>query len=204
MHILFVADDDDKYGASHSMYQMIKELLRIDDKIKISVILTRRSAMKASYKALGCNVYPVSYQPFMYDRPEQKWKFPVKYILYGMLYYYGRMCGIRMLEKKLDVGQVDIIHSNSSREDFGGQLALKYHKPLIWHVREFGDLDYDVYSYRKDFIHFMSISAVRLIAISDAVRWHWIKKGIKEEKIKRIYNGVRGRTGQISYNGITL
>ena len=190
MHILFVADGDDKYGAPHSMYQMIEELLKIDNKIKISVVLTRRSAMKAPYEALGCNVYPVSYQSFMHSRPEQKWKFFAKYILYGMVYYYGRICGIRMFEKKLDIRQVDIIHSNSSREDFGAQLALKYHKPLIWHVREFGDLDYDVYSYRKDFIRLMNISAVKLIAISDAVRWHWIKKGINEEKIERIYNGV--------------
>lgn len=27
--------------------------------------------------------------------------------------------GIRVLEKKLDVNSVDIIHANSSREDFG-------------------------------------------------------------------------------------
>lgn len=32
---------------------------------------------------------------------------------------------------------IDIIHSNSLREDFSAELALKYNKPLIWHIREF-------------------------------------------------------------------
>lgn len=190
MHILFVADGDDKYGASHAMYQLVSRLLELDDTIKISVLLTRRSRMKAAYRDLGCDVYPVSYQPFWHGIPFQKWKLPVKYILYGSEYFYGRICGIRQLEKKLDVGQIDIIHSNSSREDIGAKLALKYNKPMIWHIREFGDLDFNGYSYRRDYIQLMNTAATELVAVSDAVCSHWIRKGIMAAKIKRIYDGA--------------
>ena len=193
MHILFVADGDNKYGASHALYLLIKRLLELDDTIKISVILTRRSQMKAAYRDLGCDVYPVSYQPFWHGLPFQKWKLPIKYILYGSEYFYGRICGIRQLEKKLDVGQIDIIHSNSSREDIGAKLALKYSKPMIWHIREFGDLDFNGYSYRRDYIWLMNTVATELLAVSDAVCNHWIGKGITAEKIKRIYDGVDER-----------
>lgn len=192
MHILFVSDGDDKYGAAHAMYRLVNNLLELDGTIKISVILPRRSRMKAAYRALGCDVYPVSYQPFWHGIPSQKWKLPIKYILYGAEYLYGRICGIRKLEKKLDVGQIDVIHSNSSREDIGAKLALKYDKPMIWHIREFGDPVFRGYSYRRDPIRLMNTAATELVAVSDAVRVHWIGKGITAAKIKRIYDGADG------------
>ena len=92
----------------------------------------------------------------------------------------------RMMEK----GHFDIIHSNSSREDFAQTLAEHYGIPLIWHIREFGDRDYECYSYRKNYVGYMNRTASRFIAISDAVRFHWISKGIDAKKIVTVYNGV--------------
>ena len=43
MHILFVADADSRYGASHSMFQMVTALGRIDPSMKRSVVLTMDS-----------------------------------------------------------------------------------------------------------------------------------------------------------------
>lgn len=190
MHILFVADGDDKYGAPHSLFQMVSELLKIDNAIRISVIVTKNSELAQSYSKLGCGVYRIPYSPFIVGMPTDKWKLLIRYPKRGLAYLFGRWYGVRLLEKQFDMNTVDIIHANSSREDFAAQLAQKYKKPLIWHIREFGDLDYKCYSYRKDNIALMNRSAEKCIAISDAVRQHWIQKGIIPQKIVRIYNGV--------------
>lgn len=190
MHILFVADGDSKYGASTSMYQMVSELKNIDKEMKVSVVLTPESTMASKFQKIGCTVYQVPYSPYMQDIPYQKWKFPIKYMLYGLKYLYGILCAGEILSKKLDMSQIDLIHSNSSREDLSAELANKYSIPLIWHIREFGDSAYQCFSYRNDYINMMNHSATELIAISDAVRFRWIERGICTNKIKTIYNGV--------------
>lgn len=194
MHVLFVSDADSKYGASSSMKQMIKGILECCDDIEISVVLPLRidtnKELENYYRELGCNVYKIFYEPFYQNVPEQKWRFPIKYFLRGMEYLFGRWTGVFYLSKKMNINDVDIIHSNSSREDFGAMLALKYNKPLIWHIREFGDKDYKCFSYRRGYIGFMNEAAKKFITVSNAVRDHWIKKGVDERKIVRIYDGV--------------
>lgn len=190
MHILFVADADSRYGASHSMFQMVTALGRIDPSMKRSVVLTMDSSLAPAFEKQGCDVYRIRYYPYFQTAPQKRWKFPAKYMIRGTQYFWGRTYGLRELEKELDISSVDIIHSNSSREDLSALLAEKYDKPLLWHIREFGDRDYECYSYRKNYIDLMNRQATKMVAISDAVREHWIKKGIRPEKIIRIYNGV--------------
>ena len=145
---------------------------------------------KIENKLEEVNTFNIHYTPFYQGIPADKWKFPIKYIIRGIMYWYGRFRAVKEVEKQLDVSKIDLIHSNSSREDLGALLANKYNIPLIWHIREFGDRDYKCYSYRKKYIDYMNKSAWRFIAVSNAVREHWIKKGIYQDKIVCIYNGV--------------
>lgn len=190
MHILFIADGDNKYGAQNSLFQLVENLKKIDSDMEISIALTLHSDTEDKFEKIGCKVYKIPYMPFYHGIPDGKFKFVIKYIVRGMEYLLGRIVALRCLEKRLDVKKVDIIHSNSSREDFGALIAKKYKIPFIWHIREFGDLDYACYSYRKNYIQLMNETATEFIAISKAVCKHWIKKGIKKEKIVQIYNGV--------------
>lgn len=192
MHILFVADGDDKYGAPHSMKQLIEGLLKYCENIEISVVIPLRVDLLEYYRQLGCHTYKILYEPFYQGVPGQKWKMPIKYCIRGIEYLLGRGFATYCLRGKIDMSTVDIIHANSSREDFAAELALKYNKPLIWHIREFGDLDYKCFSFRKNYIGLMNKTAVEFIAVSDVVKEHWIKKGLSKEKIIRIYNGVKG------------
>lgn len=189
MNILFVGDGDTKYGASHSLCQMAIALNRYPD-LKISVILNQNSPLADQMRGEGVSVEIVDYLPFYQGIPNNKLKMPAKYVIRGAQYWYGRKMAIRNTKKFMTENHFDLIHSNSSREDMGAILANYYHIPLIWHIREFGDLDYPCYSYRRDYIQLMNRSAAKLIAVSDAVREHWIAKGIDPEKIVRIYNGV--------------
>lgn len=194
MHILFVADGDSKYGAPCSMKQLVRELLEYCNDVEISVVVPHRvdlnNELSNYYCQLGCHVYKIFYESFLQTISAQKWKFPIKYFIRGMEYLIGRWTAAFWLSKKINMNAVDIIHTNSSREDLGAILALKYHKPLIWHIREFGDKDYHRFSFRRDYISLMNKAAKEFIAVSDAVKEHWIKKGLDGEKTIRIYNGV--------------
>lgn len=190
MHILFTTDGDCKYGSVHALLTLIRELKKLDTEIIISVVLISRSNKKNDFAALGCKVYQLPYEPFCQGYPDNKMKLPVKYVIRGAQYLFGRIFALRMLERKLDLSSVDLIHSNSSREDFGAVIAEKYKKPLIWHIRESGDRDFRLYSYRHDLISFMNAHAAVFIAISDHIREHWIEKGLSEKKFIRIYDGI--------------
>lgn len=187
MHVLFISDGDGKYGASQSMKQLIGGLLEYCGDIEISVVLPARVRTAGYYRELGCRTYRVMYEPFCQSIMEEKWKMPFKFIIRGTEYLVGRCCGVPSLCRKMDMGTVDIIHSNSSREDLGSMLALKYNKPLVWHIREMGD---GCYSYRKGSIKLMNRAAAEFIAVSDAVKSHWAGKGLDGKRIHKIYDGV--------------
>lgn len=187
MHVLFIADGYNKYGAPKSMKQVIENLLRYCKDIEISVVLLYRSDSEEYYKELGCKTYKVFYGPYYQGIPGKRWKLPIKFLITGVEYFIGKGTSVYCLSKKLDMDSVDIIHANSSREDLGAALALKYHKPFVWHIREIG---LDCFSFRKDYIKLMNRAASELIAVSEATRKYWIEKGLEPHKVVCIYNGV--------------
>lgn len=191
MNILFTTGGDCKYGSPKSLQQMVEELKRIDSQIQIHIVLRKENKWAQYLQNLGCNVYIVPYFPFCDVFPRAKWKYPIKYVLYGARYLWGRIFALHKLERKLELSTIDLIHSNSSKDDFGAMLANKYQKPLVWHIREFGDLDFRYYSYRQNYIEYMNKSAAEFIMISQAVQRHWIKKGLDANKCIQIYNGVK-------------
>lgn len=190
MHILFIADGDSKYGSQQSMKQLIKELISEYEDIEISVVLPLRVNLADYYRQLGCRTYRILYDQFYQSITDYKWKMPAKFVIRGTQYLFGRCFAVHCLSKKIDMSTIDIIHSNSLREDFGAELALKYKKPFVWHLREFGDKDFKCFSFRRNYIELMNTTALKFITVSDAVKEHWIKKRLNREKVIRIYDGV--------------
>ncbi len=189
MNVIIVADGDIKYGASHSLIQLVKEL-KASYGINIKIVVPVHSTIKNQLKDMECDTICIHYAPFYQGLPSDKWKYPIKFIIRGVLYWHGRIRAVKEVERSVDLSKIDLIHSNSSREDLGALIAGKHNIPLVWHIREFGDRDYTCYSYRKNYIDFMNENANQFIAVSDAVKEHWVKKGIAPGKIDRIYNGI--------------
>lgn len=193
MHILFTTCGDCKYGTSRALLGLIKNLKKREPLCRISVVLSKwyqDRRFKEELEAIGCSVYAAPYMPFCQCVSSSGLRTLVKYPLMGLLYAYGGVFALGSLEKQLDLNTVDLIHINSSRVDFGGKIAEKYGKPLLWHIREFGDLDFRCYSYRPDYIQYMVRQAAVFVAVSDAVRKHWSRKGIPEDKIHLVYDGI--------------
>lgn len=94
------------------------------------------------------------------------------------------------LSERLKGMDFDLIHSNSSVIDFGGYLSRWLGIKHIWHLRDFGDLDYSLYSiWGKAYEKATYTNGDAYIAISDAVKKHF-EKIITSKKIHTIYNGI--------------
>ena len=190
MKVLIVADGDTKYGASRALCQMAMNLLSKSD-IEITVIVNQESEVADYLRKMGCEVISVSYEPFYVIWPKYLWILPIKCIIYGLKYLAGRVFAMRSLQAKIELGSFDLIHSNSSREDLSAEIAIKYQIPLVWHIREFNAEK--CFSLRKNYIRLMNNTANVFIAVSEAVKQHWINKGLEKQKIITIYDGVKTR-----------
>lgn len=190
MNLLIVSDGDSKYGSANSLYGLVSNLKKTHNELEITVVLTMNSEKENDYKKIGCNAVRIPYSFYYRTSSYESWKRPLSYVKHLPEYYYGRINALRLLERKIKIEEFDIIHTNTQREDLSLEIARKYKIPLVMHIREFGDLDYKSFSYRRNYISLLNQSVDKFIAISDIVKKHWSKKGIDDSKIVRIYNGV--------------
>lgn len=97
---------------------------------------------------------------------------------------------IKRLAKELRPCKFDLVHSNSSVFDFGGFLSRELGVNHVWHLRDFGDLDYSLTSvFGKTYERLTYRNAEGFIAISDCIKNHF-STTIAPSKITTIYNGV--------------
>lgn len=87
--------------------------------------------------------------------------------------------------------QIDIVHSNSSVTDFGARLAQKMNSKHIWHIREFGDEDYDLQYVkgRRKTWNYINSHADKIVFISWSL-YGYFSRYIDMEKSCIIYNGI--------------
>ncbi len=183
MKILFITHVNSMSGANRSLFQLIKELK--EGYGVTAVVLAPESDKKAGtiHGALKDIGVPVVEAPIWYFKLEK----PTFRNILGYIRYLWRS---RHLPQKFQRYQFDIIHSNTSVVDIGAYISRKLKVKHVWHIREFGDLDYNLkpiggscyerYTYRH---------ADAFIAISKAVAMYY-KKRIPTNITYTIYNGI--------------
>lgn len=137
----------------------------------------------------GVSNYALGYKSAMAPLP-RGFLGPLKYVKRLTRFY---LCDYRALYKiphDLDIEDVDIIHTNSARHDFGCLLSKHFKIPHIIHLREFGDKDFGCYPYRRNYVSFLNRYTTKFISVSDAVGRHWASKGLNSNIINTIYDGV--------------
>lgn len=96
----------------------------------------------------------------------------------------------RRLAKSLEPLGISLVHSNSSVTNIGALVASRLKVPHIWHVREFGDLDYGTRPEwgRKLFMRSLAQSDA-VVFISETLKQHfWKSKSPPNAHV--IYNGI--------------
>lgn len=80
--------------------------------------------------------------------------------------------------------EVDIIYANTTACIQGYYLSKQTNKPLVWHVREFGDLDQNCgFVGKQSYFYKMLDSATLIIFISKAIENHYINHLLKAKYI---------------------
>ena len=182
--VLFVSHTVLMAGANRSMLRLIQEL-RADYDVDPVVIMPQihKNYKKWNlYKA--CEEEHIECYSYTYYWYKGKRRL-VDYLRYVRnLYLFPCIC-FRMRHQKFD-----LIHSNGSVIDLGAFLSKVKGIPHVWHLREFGDLDFSIKPYLgKRYEKWVYSYGDAFIAISNAIKQHYLNI-ISIEKIHLIYNGI--------------
>lgn len=191
MKVLYIADKVEGYGSGNSLKGMLTCLSQYG--VEPEIIVQSEGDLAAFAREKGFKYHIVKLPLFYIGGSGIKWKQTVKKILRPLLMlklYISTIIAINKIEQVVDFKNIDLIHTNLNRDHVGALVAKKHNIPHVWHIREFGELDYNCTSLIPHYISFMNIHTDCFIAISDAVKNYWIKKGLDASKIIRIYNGV--------------
>lgn len=88
----------------------------------------------------------------------------------------------------------DLIHSNSSETDLGYYLSKKLGVPHVWHIREYGEADYNMhYIHRRSYIQKAYRHAAKVITISKALQNYYVNERqlCSSQNTTLIYNGIQ-------------
>lgn len=186
--MLYFMNHADQGGAALALYDLIKEIKNNHNDIEPIVITGKRNRLNEMFDNLGVENYAAPFKNFIssYHSPVAIWK-----IAYFIRYYTSKKRAIKQIENYIDFSTIDLIHSNLNRIDIGACLSKKYNIPHIWHVREFGEKDFKLLSFKKDPIDYMNSFANIFIFISKAVKSNWEMKGLDCTNSSMIYDGVR-------------
>lgn len=193
MKVLVIASSNDSYGVAESLMTLVLALAE-ETEIEPVVLTKKRNKINMRCDEAGIENHSYWYADIMAGAAYsgcfmRTIKHIVKYLLYllGCITKYGVFfCGINFKE-------IDIVHTCHNRIDIGAFIAKRLKVPHVWHIREFGEEDYDVHIYKRNCIKYMNDNADSFIAISSAVAEKWLERGISGEKMQIVYNGVDSR-----------
>jgi glycosyltransferase involved in cell wall biosynthesis len=90
--------------------------------------------------------------------------------------------------------KIKIIYTNSSATPVGAFSAFLSRKPHVWHIREYGELDYNLHhDWGKTFFEYWIKKSSAIISISNSIK-EIVLKNISTTKIHIIYNGIISKT----------
>lgn len=181
MRVLFVTHYTALLGANRSMLQLILELREYG--VESTVLLPESFDKTGLIEELQKNKIPYIEAAIRSIKHSSFWKvFPN--------YLYSIFLRNKII-KKIQDQSFDLVHSNSSIIDTGKIIASKLKAKHIWHLREFGDLDYNFKTpFGKWYQKIIYSGDNHFVAISKAIEKHY-SRFIDPDRIHTIYNGVK-------------
>lgn len=188
MRILHFTSSDGKFGSAKCLIELLKyEIISGDNPI---VVTPKHNQINEFCAKNHIENHVIDYQQYMIPKHNVLPIFCIKYVVRLIEYYLKINNAIRIVEKTIDLNSIDVIHTNVSVVSIGAMLAKRNNIPHVWHIREYGKEDFHFVSVIPNTISFMNRHVSVFIAISDAVKETWIKRGISRNHIVTCYDGV--------------
>ena len=189
MKVVYIADIGIEGGATKSLVELV-DTMKKENGVEPIVLTSGYNRLNELLNADGIENHAVGHGAFLQGAPDAVWKKPIKWGLFAAYYYLHYHSSIRKALRLIDWKSVDLIHTNVARDDLGMEISRRTGVPNLCHIREFAELDFNCWSYRPHYVKYLAQNTDGFIAISEAVKRYWIAKGIPENKIEVIYNGV--------------
>lgn len=188
MKVLFINHEKELNGASMAMIDVINKL---NDKCQIYILTfcDSGSVYETLQRIKNVNVIVHKYYCCRVSKRSQiKW-----YIKFLMWHTYRKFINIRtvnLISKFIVENKIDVVHTNTSVIHIGALIKKKTNVNHVWHIREFGDLDFELYPVfsRKKYWNIMNKYTDKFIFISKAVMAHYDR--LCSDKKVLIYDGV--------------
>lgn len=189
MNILYIGHERDLNGASRSLLGIIDKL----DKEEINIhVLTSYKGGKFlnELKKRDVNIVYSKYFRWMIRKDKNRIKWIFKKLIFRFLNIFNIVTILKISDYSRK-NNIDIIHSNSSVINIGAYISNITKIPHIFHIREFGEEDFNMYPIfnRKRSFEFINKNSKKIIVISNALLEKY-KNNFDSKKIKLIYNGV--------------
>lgn len=188
MRILFITHEDSKFGASKSFMEMIIGL-KLRYNIEPVVLTCSYNKINEQCEALNIENFVTKHRRYVYTKNKSFYDF-IKLIPKYIRYKLSEICAERRIKKLVNIETIDLVHTNTSIISLGARISNKNKIPHIWHIREFGDIDFNFVPFIRNQCDFIEKNSTKCIAISNAVKDHWVSKGLDASKILTIYNGI--------------
>lgn len=192
MNVLYIiGGEGNRYGAEIIATSLLSASKQ--NKINYIVITANNGIVTKTCNKLGIENYVIPFTFFVYKAMKNKalnlfkkavWRCRAEYLTYR---------AVKFIEHSVKLEDIDIIHTNLSRDLLGGILAKKHNIPHVWHIHELYKTHYQLSFLRPNQLKWMSQHGEQFIAISKTVAKDWIQNGLPEDKVTIIYNGINSK-----------
>jgi glycosyltransferase involved in cell wall biosynthesis len=185
MDILFIFHERNNGGACRCALSLLKELSERGHCVT-AVIPFRRGTLRSALEELSIPYRVVFFAWWMMP---SYWH-PLFKIAFRALHWLDGIAATRIARMARRL-HADVIHSNSSAIDVGARAAVLAGLPHVWHVREFGDLDYQLefLAGKSASCRFMAAVPGAVLFVSRALREHY--RGLLPDNLCHVvYDGI--------------
>lgn len=188
MNILYFAHESRLGGANLSLLGLLEEMKK--EQQVFVVVPIRKGFFVEELKRRNIQyIYMHSFW-WMLEPTKNVVATKIKKCVYRILvlYNYISACRLKGIIKKYNI---DVIHTNSSVINTGAILSKITGVPHVWHIREFGEEDFNFFSVvpRNKINRYIDSYSNKIIAISEAVACKY-RNNSNEDKLCVVYNGV--------------
>lgn len=187
MKILFICHERNLNGASRSLINIISVLEKEHELYALTCYSDGDMFNALKKHKVTILVYPYA-TSIKSKNGTLQWIFKIlKYNLFSRFQNFVTVMKLAALVKEKGI---ELVHSNTGIVDIGGMIADRAHIPHIWHLREFGDLDFSMYpaTLQPNYRAWMEHHVDRFICISKAIYNYY--DCFSDNKKVVIYNGV--------------
>ena len=190
MNVLLICGNDHYYGSAKAAINLLKYANEHCEDVRYTVLTQTKGAINDLCDELGIENY-VTGHAYACVAPEGgRLKNTVKHLAKKALVTAKNTRAVSKIEKLVDLGAIDVIHTNIDRDIIGCTLAKKHAIPHVMHLREFATGHYNVEPLYEDQYEEYNQTVDRFIAISRAVGQNWQETGLDADKIEVVYDGI--------------